>query len=106
MEERTLSVFGLAQPLKGVCIVARMYDMKQKEVINASDGIRFGFVSDVEIDTKTGKIKSFIVPAPGKVLGVFGRDQEYRIEWDEIKKIGEDIILVEVDTKDTLVDSE
>ena len=84
--------------------MARMYDLRQKEVINTSDGARYGFVSDMEIDTEEGKILSLIVPGPGRVLGVFGRDQEYRIAWSSIIKIGEDIVLVECDSNTALVE--
>ena len=80
----------------------RMYEFRQKEVINIKDGGRFGFVTDVEIDEK-GKIVKIIVPGPGRVLGMFGRDQEYRIPWDAIKKIGDDIILIDCKTDDVLV---
>lgn len=86
--------------------MTRMYDLRQKEVINLSDGARYGFVSDLELDTNDGKIIALIVPGPGRVLGVFGRDQEYRIPWDMIHKIGEDIILVDCDTGMILVESE
>jgi len=83
-----------------------MYDLRQKEVINQSDGARYGFVSDLEINTKEGMITAIIVPGPGRVLGVFGRDQEYRIPWDKITKIGEDIILVDCHTSRILVESD
>lgn len=84
--------------------MSRMYDLRQKEVINTNDGARYGFVSDLVIDEVEGKIKALIVPGPGRVLGVFGRDQEYRIPWNKIKKIGEDIILVECETGKVLVE--
>jgi len=83
-----------------------MYDLRQKEVINTNDGSRYGFVSDLDIDVTEGKIKSVIVPGPGRVLGVFGRDQEYKIPWDKIIKIGEDIVLVECETNKILVESD
>jgi len=83
-----------------------MYDLRQKEVINTNDGSRYGFVSDLDIDVAEGRIKSVIVPGPGRVLGVFGRDQEYKIPWDKIIKIGEDIVLVECDTNKILVESD
>ena len=86
--------------------MARMYDLRQKEVINTNDGSRYGFVSDLDIDVTEGKIKSVIVPGPGRVLGVFGRDQEYKIPWDKIIKIGEDIVLVECETNKILVESD
>ena len=86
--------------------MVRMYDLRQKEVINTNDGIRYGFVSDLEMDTSEGKIVALIVPGPGRVLGVFGRDQEYRIPWEVIIKIGEDIVLVDCDTTKVLIESE
>lgn len=78
--------------------------MKQKEVINVCDGARLGLVSDLEIDVKTGKIKKIIVPCQGKIFGIFGREQEYQIKWEDIKRIGDDIILVDVDIDDILED--
>jgi YlmC/YmxH family sporulation protein len=82
-----------------------MYDLRQKEVINAEEGTRYGFVSDLEIDVTEGRILGLIVPGPGRVFGVFGREQEYRIPWSKIKKIGEDIILVECITDKVLIET-
>ncbi|MCL2047341.1 MAG: YlmC/YmxH family sporulation protein [Defluviitaleaceae bacterium] len=84
----------------------RMYDLRQKEIVNINDGARYGFVSDLEIDTTDGKTAALIVPGPGRVLGVFGRDQEYRIPWESINKIGEDIILVDCTTEKILSSSD
>jgi len=86
--------------------MARMYDLRQKEVINTTDGARYGFVSDLDFCDKEGKILAIIVPGPGRVLGVFGRDQEYRVPWDKIIKIGEDIVLVDCDTNKVLRESD
>ena len=86
--------------------MVRMYDLRQKEVINTNDGARYGFVSDLEFDPAEGKLLALIVPGPGRVLGVFGRDQEYRIPWDVITKIGDDIVLVGCDSGKVLVESE
>ncbi len=86
--------------------MVRIYDMKQKEVINSNDGIRLGFISDVEVDLDEGKLLKIIVPGPAKLFGMFGRGKEYQVPWDSIKKIGEDIILVEVDVEKSLVDSD
>lgn len=82
--------------------MTRMYDLRQKEVINIGDGARLGFVSDLELNTKDGHIIAIIVPGPGRVLGMFGRDHEYCIPWASISKIGDDIILVNCDMKKIL----
>lgn len=80
--------------------------MKQKEVINSNDGIRLGFISDIEVDLQEGKLTKLIVPGPAKLFGMFGRGKEYQIPWENIKKIGEDIILVEINVEKSLVESD
>ncbi len=77
----------------------RSSDFRQKEVINMSDGKRLGFVSDVEIDLESGKIEAIILPGVGKLFGLLGKESEFVIPWDKIRKIGEDIILVELDER-------
>lgn len=84
----------------------RIYDMKQKEVINSPDGVRLGFISDIEVDLKDGKILKIFVPGPSRLLGMFGSQKEYVIPWDAILKIGEDIILVDVDVDKALMESD
>lgn len=80
--------------------MVRIYELRQKEIINVKDGSRFGFVADLEINVKNGEISKIIVPGPARVFGVFGRDTEYCIPWDAIKQVGDDIILVDVDPED------
>lgn len=77
----------------------RTSDFRQKEVINISDGKRLGFVCDVEIDLKSGKLESIVIPGGNRLFGILGKDSEYIIPWERIKKIGEDIILVEIDER-------
>ena len=86
--------------------MARIYEMRQKEIINVKDGCRYGYISDIELDHETGKVKKIVVPGPGKLFGVFGREQEYVIPWDKVKQIGDDIILVDVETEKVLLDIE
>lgn len=71
-------------------------DLTQKEVINVSDGRRLGLISDLEVDLKKGKITAIIVPSDDKVFGLFSKEVDQEIRWGEIKKIGEDVILVEL----------
>lgn len=84
--------------------MVRIYEMRQKEVINIRDGCRYGYVCDLEIDIEEGLIVKLIIPGPGKIFGVFGREQEYHIPWKNVKQIGEDLILVDIETKKALVD--
>lgn len=75
----------------------RIYDFREKEVINLADGARLGYIFDVELDVETGKVISLIIPGQGKVLGLFGKESEYSIPWEAIKKIGDDIVLINTD---------
>lgn len=82
-----------------VILMNRSSDFRNKEVINISDGRRLGFVSDVEINLEDGRIEAIVIPGAGRLFGLIGKDSEFVIPWDRIKKIGEDIILVEMDER-------
>ena len=71
-------------------------DFKHKEVINITDGIRLGFVQDVTADLESGLITSIIVPGNVKLFNVFSKDSDIVISWQDIKCIGDDVILVEI----------
>lgn len=77
----------------------RSSQFKQKEVINISDGRRLGFVSDIEINLDDGRIEAIIIPGAGRLFSLIGKDTEFVIPWDRIKKIGEDIILVDLEDR-------
>lgn len=70
-------------------------ELKQKEVININDGRRLGLVADVEINMETGNLEAIIIPAGGKFLGFFSKENDIVIGWNNIKKIGVDVILVD-----------
>ena len=70
-------------------------DFKHKEVINIVDGKRLGFVQDVTANLETGIITSIIVPDNNKFFNVFSSN-DIVIPWQDIKCIGDDVILVEV----------
>ena len=71
-------------------------DFKHKEVVNINNGKRLGYVQDVCADLETGKITSIIVPGNNKVLNLFVQNIEFIIPWQNIKCIGDDLILVEI----------
>ena len=74
----------------------RITELHCKEVICVSDGRRLGFVTDVEIDAACGKVLAIVVPGPCRILGTFGRADDYVIPWGKICKIGPDIVLVDI----------
>ncbi len=56
----------------------------------------FGYVQDVCADLETGKITSIIVPGSNKLFNIFSQSGDIEILWQDIKCIGEDLILVEI----------
>ena len=70
-------------------------DLRTKEVIHVGNGERMGFVSDMEIDSVTGRVLSIRVPGAYRAFGLLGREPERVIPWENIKRIGDDLVMVE-----------
>lgn len=80
----------------------RIYELRQKEVVNMCNCEKIGFVADVEFNPKNGCIEALIIPGPCKLWGILGRDQEYVIPFCDVRHIGPDVILVEVEKEKCL----
>ncbi len=76
--------------------MSRGIDFKQKEVINIKDGKILGFVVDVQANFESGEINSIIVAKTGKFINNIRSRNNVTIPWENIQKIGEDVILVEI----------
>ena len=73
----------------------KISELKQREVISISDGRRLGVVYDVEIDMEKGKIDAIVMPGTGRILGLFSKESDIVVNWENIKKIGTDVILID-----------
>lgn len=73
-------------------------DLRLREIINIVDGHRLGLIKDIDIDLEEGKINALILPGAGggKFLGILGKEEEIIVPWNKIKKVGADVILVEI----------
>ncbi|BED92251.1 MAG: YlmC/YmxH family sporulation protein [Candidatus Improbicoccus pseudotrichonymphae] len=74
-----------------ICGIA---DLRKKEVINVRDGLRIGFVGDIEIDLCNARLVSIIIYGHLKFFGILGREDDIVIRWEYIEVIGKDTILV------------
>ena len=75
----------------------RFSELHCKEVICVGDGRRLGFVADVCVELPCGQVVSITVPGPCKFFGLGSRRDDYVIPWERIRRIGPDIILVDID---------
>ena len=76
-----------------------LLDLRTKEIINLNSGHRLGYVCDVMFSLSEGQMTALIVPGPSRFFGLFGREEDLIVPWDKITKIGEDIILVDMEVE-------
>ncbi len=73
----------------------RLSELQSKRIINIVNGSNFGNIIDANVD-ESGKI-TFLLIDQGKSFLSLNRESDIRIEWNQIVKIGEDVILVKRD---------
>lgn len=74
---------------------SRITKLRDKEIIDIRNGSRYGYVGDLEIDLESGKVNALVVPGRLRLFGLLGRERERVFPWESVRRIGEDIILVE-----------
>ena len=84
----------MSEIMAGDNMACRIAELRHKEVVNESDGTRLGCVDDVEIDTKNACLVAIIIYGRPKFFGILGRYEDTVIQWQDIRLIGEDTILV------------
>lgn len=70
-------------------------NIRNMEVIDMETGRRLGNIRDVIIDCDKYKIKSILLPQ--EKSSWFGKEEFLQISWNNIDKIGVDVILVHLD---------
>ena len=71
----------------------RIFELRQKEVINVCDGKRLGRVIDMVISLHSCKVLGIVVPGNKKI---FNTREDIFISWSNIQKIGADVLLVQL----------
>ena len=73
----------------------KVSELRTKEVINVLNGRRLGIIMDLDLDLEEGCVKGLIIPGQQRFLGLFGADSSVYIPWEQVIRIGDDVILVE-----------
>lgn len=80
-------------------------ELRTKDVVNTLDGRRLGKVMDIEFDARDGHVEALVVPGEFKVGNMIrGEKCGVVIPWQRICRIGEHVILVELDPGDITED--
>ncbi len=75
-------------------MTVRIAELRDRQVICVKNGALLGMVGDIELDIETGKLSSIVIFGRPKGFGLFGRDDDLVIPWEEIEIIGNETILV------------
>ena len=73
----------------------KLSDLQDKDVVNMSDGKKIGNIIDVNIDLN-GNASEIVVENYHFFSSLF-TGKVLEIKWNQIKKIGKDVILVNID---------
>ena len=73
----------------------RVSELRYKEIINVSDGSRYGWVGDVEVDLDSGQVRALVVPGRLRLFGLLCREEDRVFPWEAVRRFGADTILVE-----------
>jgi len=81
----------------------RLSKFSGREIVNLNDGSRLGLIEDADllIDPESGKIDSILVYETKNQFFLKSEKNLIRIPWDNIKKIGNEMIIVDIDYKYT-----
>ena len=71
-----------------------MSELQHKDIINTLNGARIGKIIDIEV-SEDGVIKNLIV-GEVKMMRRFNASGEVKVTFEQIKRIGTDVILVEL----------
>lgn len=75
-------------------------ELRQKDVINMRDGKSLGKAMDLEFCETNGQIGALVVPGAFSLLGFLrGERTGIVIPWENISRIGDDVILVDVEVQ-------
>ena len=73
----------------------RLSDLQNKDIIDINDGKKIGNIIDVKLDSSTGHVIGIVLETKTFMTKFMAGGNETEIVWGQIKKIGEDVILVE-----------
>ncbi|MDD6272532.1 MAG: YlmC/YmxH family sporulation protein [bacterium] len=74
----------------------KLSELEKKDIINIKDGKLIGRIVDVEFDINNGCLIKFIIESPNIIKSLFSNNETISIKFNQIKKLGEDVILIDI----------
>lgn len=77
-------------------------ELRAKEVVNVFNGKKLGNIIDMIIDTRCARVLGIVVPNCDAKFTIFKSSSDVFIPYNNIVKIGKDVILVDLSQISTL----
>lgn len=74
----------------------KLSELQRKDIINIKDGKKVGRIIDVEFDPTNGYMIKFVIEKTHFVRNLLNNSEELSIKFAQIKKLGEDVILIDI----------
>lgn len=74
----------------------RLSDLQSKDIVSITTGKNIGSIIDVNINQSSGAIESLVIESTKGFFSSFNKEADTLISWNNIEKIGEDVILVHI----------
>lgn len=70
-------------------------NLRSMEIVDINTGAKLGFIKDLKIDCDENRILSIILPSQTAKVSLFGKNEDIELPWENVKKIGIDVLLVD-----------
>ncbi len=77
----------------------RLTELQGKDIVNVNDGKLIGKIIDLTLNDN-GVLEDLIIEKSKFFVSMFSSKNEVKVNWKQIKKIGDDVILVELNTSE------
>jgi YlmC/YmxH family sporulation protein len=74
----------------------KLSELQRKDIIDIKSGKKVGRIIDVEFDQSNGYMIKFIIERAHFVKNLFSQSEELSIKFTQIKKMGEDVVLIDI----------
>lgn len=74
----------------------KLSELQKKDIVNIRNGKKIGKIIDVEFDIQSGYMIHFVIEEEHFIKSLFSNKGELTIKFNQIKKLGEDVILIDI----------
>ena len=71
-----------------------LYELCRHDVVDLSTGANLGSVDDIIFDSAAATVTHLVLYGKPRLFGLLGRGEDLQVPWQEIEKIGRDVVRV------------